>query len=111
MSSVSVESGGLAADNAAADSCFMNNGGAGAMGQSLPELCDEGSDAVAGQLTTIIAVGAVDSGINMPLTLVRTIGTETGFCAACSPATVPVATVTAAGCCNNALSDAAAELL
>jgi len=83
--------------------CFVTGGGAGAMGQSRPELGNEGGDAVVAQLTTMIAAGADDSGTNMPLTLVSITGNETGFDAACSPATV--VTTTAAGCWDNELRD------
>lgn len=104
VASVSVERG-LAVDDVVADDggCFVTRGGAGAMGQRRLELCNDGGDAVVAQLTTMIAAAADDSGTNMPLTLVSITGSETGFDAACSPATV--VTITAAGCCRDELLD------
>ena len=76
--------------------CFVVGGGAGAMGHSRLEVCDAGGDVAVGQLTTMIAAGAEDRGTNMPLTLVKTTGRDTGFEVAVSLATAANATV--AGC-------------
>ena len=105
MVSLSVVSRELAVEDDVADDagCFVTGGGAGAMGQSRLELWDDGGDVVVAQLTTMIAAGADDNGTNMPLTLVRTTGKETGFEAACSLATVLLAIVD--GCWNDGLSD------
>jgi len=102
--SLSVESV-LADDDAVVDGsdCFVTGGGAGAMGHSRLEVCDAGGDGVVGQLTTMIAAGAEDNGTNIPLTLVRTTGRETGFEAGVSPATAVSATV--AGCRDSEQED------
>jgi len=74
-----------------ADAGCLATGGAGAMGQSRPEL--SGGDAAA-QLTTMIAAGAEVSGTSMPPTLVSTTGNETpGLAAAFPPATAVTAAV------------------
>lgn len=85
-----------------------------------PEVDAGGCDVVvvAAQLTTMIAVprGADDSGTSMPLTPVRTTGTETGLTdtgltgtGGLGPATSPAATA-AAGCWNDDDADSCPSL-
>jgi len=77
-----------------ADCLAADGGGAGAMGHRRLELGGgSGDEVAAAQLTTMIAVGADVSGTNMPPTLVRTTGTETGLVVACPAAMFVTAAV------------------